>query len=403
MNASLRNASVLIVDDTPKNIQLLGTVLKDTGYRVIVATNGMAALNILEKTKPDLILLDVMMPELSGFETCKLIKENENIKDIPIIFLTAKTEPEDVIKGFELGAVDYILKPFHANELLARVKTHLELKISKELIQTLLNFQKGIVIMTEKDQVLYANQAFLKLTETKTIEEFQEKFSSLMNYFDFLQENETIIELDKFRIKVKDGVNIGKIFLAQRNLVPGKTFSILNLTDITDFEAEKSTLEVKASTDNLTGLYNRNKFQELFNEVLFKSSDKAIPMSLLIFDIDHFKKINDTFGHNTGDKVLVEVTSTIKSQTRISDIFCRWGGEEFLLLLVGSQAEDAFKIAEKIRIQIENRSFIQNYKVTISIGVTQYKSGDALETSVAKADKALYSAKSNGRNLTVQN
>src|SRR5262245_3906688 len=119
------NERILIVDDTPANIQMLSGMLKEKGYQLSVATNGMQALEVLEKIKPDLILLDVMMPELDGFETCRRIKRSEAWRDIPIIFLTARTEIEDIVRGFEIGAMDYVAKPFNAHELMARVSTHL--------------------------------------------------------------------------------------------------------------------------------------------------------------------------------------------------------------------------------------------------------------------------------------
>jgi class 3 adenylate cyclase len=116
---------ILVVDDTPANIQALAAILRERGYRISVATNGKQALEVLAQIRPDLILLDVMMPEMDGFETCRRIRENEEWREIPVIFLTAKTETADIVKGFELGAVDYVAKPFHAHELLARVRTHL--------------------------------------------------------------------------------------------------------------------------------------------------------------------------------------------------------------------------------------------------------------------------------------
>ena len=116
---------ILVVDDTPANIQSLSAILKDQGYQVSVATNGKQALEVLKRVQPDLILLDVMMPEMDGFETCRQIKASEQWQHIPVIFLTAKTETTDIVKGFELGAVDYMAKPFNAHELLARVNTHL--------------------------------------------------------------------------------------------------------------------------------------------------------------------------------------------------------------------------------------------------------------------------------------
>ena len=119
------NERILVVDDTPANIQTVAAILKEKGYQISVATNGKQALDVLERVRPDLILLDVMMPEMDGFETCRRIKAAEAWRDIPVIFLTAKTETADIVHGFELGAVDYVAKPFNAHELLARVNTHL--------------------------------------------------------------------------------------------------------------------------------------------------------------------------------------------------------------------------------------------------------------------------------------
>jgi len=132
---------LLIVDDEPKNLQVLGTILKKRSHIIAVATNGQQALDMIIKRKPDLILLDVMMPGLSGYETCQKLKEKKETKDIPVIFLTAKYQPEDIVKGFEVGAVDYVTKPFNTAELLARIKTHIELKRAREEIKTL----RGII------------------------------------------------------------------------------------------------------------------------------------------------------------------------------------------------------------------------------------------------------------------
>jgi signal transduction histidine kinase len=138
-------AKILIVDDLINNIKICASTLKENGYAIYIAQSGMNALNILEKVSPDLILLDVLMPEMDGYETCKQIKEKDQLKDIPVIFLTAKTEPEDILKGFESGGVDYITKPFNSMELLARVKTHISLKQSKDTIEKISQERKELI------------------------------------------------------------------------------------------------------------------------------------------------------------------------------------------------------------------------------------------------------------------
>lgn len=137
MPSKKNKSSILIVDDNAQNIQVLGTILKNENYDVTVAMEGLEALEYLIKEKPDLILLDVMMPKMNGYEVCRIIKKDKKLKKIPVIFITAKTGSEDVVKGFSVGAVDYISKPFNADELLARVETHLELSRSREQIKTL--------------------------------------------------------------------------------------------------------------------------------------------------------------------------------------------------------------------------------------------------------------------------
>ena len=135
MEQKNQDTLVLIVDDTPKNIQLIGSILMEHEYRISVAKNGKEALKVVKDVKPDLILLDIMMPEMNGFETCEHLKDSQETRDIPVIFLTAKIESEDIVKAFELGAVDYVIKPFNAKELLVRINTHLELKFAHEKIK----------------------------------------------------------------------------------------------------------------------------------------------------------------------------------------------------------------------------------------------------------------------------
>src|SRR5689334_6540212 len=131
---------ILVIEDEPANIQTLSTLLKERGYQINIATNGRQALEVLERIRPDLILLDIMMPEMDGFETCRRIKASPDWRDIPIIFLTAKTDTADIVRGFELGAVDYVAKPFNSHELLARVNTHLTIdRLARENERLLLN------------------------------------------------------------------------------------------------------------------------------------------------------------------------------------------------------------------------------------------------------------------------
>lgn len=163
-------------------------------------------------------------------------------------------------------------------------------------------------------------------------------------------------------------------------------------------ESENEKYERLASIDPLTKLYNRQKFYELFISEYKVQKQRDNKMSLLMLDIDYFKKINDTFGHNIGDKVLIEISNILKQTLRNVDIICRWGGEEFVVLLPTATINDTQKIAESLRTKIENSNIIQNYTITSSFGITTILNNDSIEKSVDRADKALYISKKSGRN-----
>src|SRR5215831_16989576 len=200
------NSRILIVDDTPANVQILSATLKDQGYQLSVALNGKQALDLLARIRPDLILLDVMMPELDGFETCRRIKASTAWREIPIIFLTARTEVADIVKCFEVGAVDYVAKPFNTHELLARVNTHLSLdRLNRENQRLLLNVlpariaerlkrQEGIIAERFDDvSVLFADLVgFTPLSARLTPTELVEILNHVFSTFDELVEHHSL-------------------------------------------------------------------------------------------------------------------------------------------------------------------------------------------------------------------
>ncbi|MCB1189320.1 MAG: diguanylate cyclase [Leptospiraceae bacterium] len=283
-----KNALIFIVDDTPKNIQLLGTILKEKDYQVIVARNGIEALGMLDNFTPDLILLDIMMPVMDGFEICQKIKGKTEYQDVPIIFLTAKTSTEDIVKGFELGAVDYITKPFNRIELLARVKTHLELKFSRDILKQMV------------------------------------------------------------------------------------------------------------AIDGLTHLYNYSYIVQRLEEEISKSKRHGYLLSLFMFDLDHFKLLNDVYGHKTGDEILVKIASSLKSSLRKEDIPARYGGEEFLIILPDTDLEGCLKVAGKVKTSIQNlRHKRKKLNITISGGICSLENENSLSL-IQKAVDLVSKAKKRG-------
>ncbi|MBN2509020.1 MAG: diguanylate cyclase [Spirochaetales bacterium] len=294
---------ILVVDDTSENIKFLGKVLQSEGYLISFATDGPQALSIAPHGC-DLILLDIMMPGMSGFEVCRKLKELPETKDIPVIFLTAINQKEDIVKGLNLGAVDYITKPFQTEELLLRVRTHLELSRTRK---------------------------------------------QLISYLD----------------------DLGK---------------------------ENMVLEEVSITDGLTRLYNHSYIMERAVQEIANAKRHGSDISMIMFDLDFFKDVNDMYGHQVGDQVLVKVAHALKSRLREGDTAGRYGGEEFVVLLPNTAMEQAERIGERIRRFIDNLEWdIDGLHVTISGGVYERNDENA-EDFVREADRLLYLAKQKGRN-----
>ncbi|WP_353930312.1 diguanylate cyclase [Okeanomitos corallinicola TIOX110] len=302
---------ILVVDDVKMNLQIMANILDKEGYEVTLASNGYQALERVYSAQPDLILLDLMMPEINGLEVCEKIQCNPELADIPIIFLSASQEQDHLLKAFEKGAVDYLTKPFNTGELLARVKMHLELKYSRQKLKKLLEEQVALVQQLEK----------------------------------------------------------------------------------------------LANTDTLTGIWNRRYLLIVAEQEIKRSQRYNFSFSVLLIDIDKFKKINDTYGHNVGDEVIIFMTQIVINNLRKPDCFGRFGGEEFVVLLPETDTDEALIVAERIRTSIQNQSITVEDKqvsITISIGVSGYHLGDkTIDTMIQRADQALYQAKNQGRNRVI--
>ncbi len=295
----MKKPSVLIVDDTPKNIQLAAAVLKHEGYSLFFATRGEEALEVLNKETIDLVLMDVMMPDMDGFETTRQLKQNVELATIPIIFLTAKSDKQSIQTGFDIGGVDYITKPFHDVELIARVRTHMKIRqMSQDL-----------------------------------------------------------------------------------KLAADKLYHLAN-------------------TDALTGIANRLKFNTIAEHQVEMAKRYHDPFSIIFFDIDHFKQINDAFGHAFGDEVLKVLSDSVEKDIRKSDLLARWGGEEFIIIMPQTKKDHAQQLAEKLRETIEQKP-MGAHAITCSFGISEWCEGEELDAVLQRADEALYRAKAEGRNRVI--
>lgn len=280
---------ILIIDDITENIQIVSGMLKKENYKVIASTNGRDGIEIAKLKQPDLILLDIQMPDMDGFEVCRALKDDEKTKRIPIMFMTARIDEESIEEAFKAGAADYVTKPIKKLEIWARIRTQIKL-------------------------------------------------------------SQTILALEKASI-----------------------------------------------TDGLTGLYNHNRIFEVLDAEIIRAKRYGHMLSIMMLDIDFFKKVNDNFGHQTGDVVLKEVAREITKTIRNIDVAGRYGGEEFLVVLPETNKESAIIGAERLRTNIENLSFENGMKISISGGIVEYTNETTMEI-IEKADKKLYKAKSNGRN-----
>jgi len=291
-------ATILVVDDDPVNRQVLENHLSLVHYRVDAAENGLEAIDKIRNNLYDLVLLDIMMPRMSGYEVCRIIRNSYPINELPVLVLTAKSQPGDVAAAFQVGANDYLIKPFEKDELMARIKT-------------------------------------LLLLRSKTRE-----------------------------------------------------------------AAEKAH---QASIDSLTGLNNRRSLWETGGRLFNAARRHHRDLSVIMIDVDHFKRFNDAYGHSFGDEILRQIAIHIVNALRKEDVAARYGGEEFAILLPDSSQKSALQVAERIQLVIESSctaiAGIGNLNCTISAGVAALTDDmETLDDLIKAADTLMYTAKESGRN-----
>ncbi|WP_373002549.1 diguanylate cyclase domain-containing protein [Sulfurimonas sp.] len=414
---------ILCVDDIETNLFTLEALFEthqSDKYVVITAMSGKEALEILLSQKIDMILLDVMMPELDGYETAKLILSNKKTKEIPIIFITAKKDQDTISRCYDVGGVDYLSKPYNEQELFVRIKFHLDmvenkrvLEVEKKFTQDILDMQDNLVVISDGKKVVKINRAVTKLFCLKSIDDFIAQHTCICHTFvhedgyfhlGLVNDDELWIDVLLEQLKSKDVlVLINDMENSQLNSfdikakVFGKDF-LVTLTDITSFDAESKYNEHEASYDSLTNIYNRTKLNDLFYQHIEKAKASNDTFAFIMLDIDYFKSVNDNHGHLVGDAVLIQMTNLIKKHIRDSDIFARWGGEEFVLLLPHVDLKKAEEIANYLRAKIEADKFPEIGSITCSFGVTCYKDVDSIDSIIKRADTALYGAKDAGRN-----
>ncbi len=449
-------ARILVVDDIPANVKLLEARLLAEYFDVLTASDGYQALAICDAQPVDLILLDIMMPGVDGFEVCERLKANTRTAHIPVVMVTALDQPSDRVRGLKAGADDFLTKPVNDLQLMSRVKSLVRLKnVSDELrLRAETAHSVGLADLTSADRpdevgkVLLVDgrgssqerlvRALKPVAEVAAMSDPQAAlFEAAENSFDLVIVNSNFDNYDPLRLcsqlrSLERTRYIPLLLIAEqgheemvvRALDLGVTDYLMRPVDPNELVARsltqirrkhcndrlrtsvKQTIEL-AVTDGLTGLHNRRYLDSHLKLLVDRAIARGRPLSICITDIDRFKSVNDTYGHDAGDEVLREFAHRVRSTVRGADLACRFGGEEFVLVMPDTPADAAAAIAERLRTIVEDRPFsLQNtdtvLSVTASLGIaTLNPGGDTPEALLKRADTALYQAKNNGRNQVV--
>ena len=446
-------SKILVVDDEPLNVKLLTAMIPSDQYDTASAFSGNEALRLVRDFQPDLILLDIMMPGLNGYDLTRILKSNTESRDIPVVLITAFRGSEYEIKGLEAGADEFLNKPVNKTELLTRAKSLIRLRQYKEQLKSRTCSIKSVthkkkakncldneeldlptILIVEDNKVdarliqryLHGEPYQIKLAgngEEAISRSQQERIDVLLldlllpgkNGFEVcrtLKEGEktqniqivAITGLSDLESKLK-GIELGVddylVKPVNMHVLRTRVKSLVKKKALLDRLCDRYEMAVhSAITDKLTGLYNRRYFDYFLDFEVKRSSRQNVSLALLMMDIDNFKNINDSMGHLFGDKILNKLGDIVKAAIRETDLAARYGGEEFAIVMSHTGLEQAIEIAERIRKSIKACNFdIENFFTTISIGIALYPTdSNSLQELLSNADRALYRAKHNGKN-----
>jgi two-component system, cell cycle response regulator len=432
----LKNISILYVEDENDVREFTSKLLTSLLRKVYTAKDGQEGLDIYKEnhTDIDLIISDINMPKMNGLTMCEKIKEIN--KDIPLVITSAHNDTNFLKKAIEVGVSTYAMKPIDLYQLIESItkamepillkkqlldlNLSLESKIEKEIckIKSILDAQDNIIIVTNKENITNVNRKFLHFFGINNFDGFLKTKKNIFDFFieefGFITKNQIIKqeswlryikdlpEVDRI-VKIKNYLHEEKIFTINVDYYEDKEhYYVFSLTDITQIKEKSNLLEYQASHDKLTGLFNRNKFDEFYIKEVKRSKRYNTNLSVIIFDIDDFKMVNDTHGHQIGDVVLKEISQIMSMHIREQDIAVRWGGEEFLILLPHTNIDGAATVANKIKTNIEEYDFTElNLKITASFGVSELGTDDTDESLILRTDKFLYEAKNSGKNKVI--
>ena len=445
-------ARILVVDDVPANVRLLEAKLMAEYFEVLTAEDGPSALEAAAGQAPDIILLDIMMPGMDGFEVCERLKADPKTSHIPVVMITALTDTKDRVRGLEAGADDFLSKPVNDVALFARVRSLTRLKVMMDELRVrhattgqLELAENGEDDAAEGHILLVEDQDLMAGKITEYLGEAGHQVSRAVSGAETLEKS-SAAEMDliivSLRLAGEDGLRLCSQFRSQdatrhvpilllidegdlqelaKGLDLGVTDYLIRPIDKNELLARARTqirrrryhdklrnmLDKSVSlayTDPLTGIYNRRYMDSHLDRKIMEIGETNKPVSVMMLDIDHFKKVNDTYGHGAGDEVLKGVAGRIDGGIRDFDLLARYGGEEFVVIMPSTPADDALMVAERLRKRLEREPFAvsesdEPLAVTASIGVaTTRDANETAEALLGRADKALYQAKDAGRN-----
>jgi two-component system cell cycle response regulator len=452
------SARILVVDDVPANVKLLEARLSAEYFQVLTASSGADALKICERGECDMILLDVMMPDMDGFEACRRLKSNPATHFIPVVMVTALDSSADRVRGLEAGADDFLTKPVSDVVLIARVRslTRLKMMTDELRMRALTSFEIGVqapergavadtgkggrVLLVDDRPTSHERLAPL-LSEEHTVDVETDPAEALfraadgdydllivsldLDNFDGLRLCSQARSLERSRhvpiLAIADpehntrllrgleiGVNDYLLRPVDKNELLARARTQIRKRRYTDHLRDnvQNSIEM-AITDALTGLHNRRYMENHLATLAEQASAHGKPLALMLLDIDYFKSINDSFGHDAGDDVLREFATRVRKSIRGIDLACRYGGEEFVVVMPETDLHVASLVAERLRRSIAGEPFAaskgaRRIGVTISIGLaTLEQNGEAVADVLKRADNALYRAKHEGRNRVV--
>ena len=416
---------LLVVDDYPENLISMRALLQREDWRVMTAASGLEALELLLAHEVDLVLLDVRMPGMDGFEVARLMRGSQRTRMTPIIFLTAHAQsPAAVLEGYASGAIDYLFKPFDPHTLKPKVQALLEHQLNRRALQRLShdlesarafnasvldNASEGILVVGEGSVIQYANPAISRLLNATMAELQGESFLSFLQkphvpawlsfpMYEAYCNGETWRQHDAI-LRTSRGQQV-PVALSSAPLPPEQKAMVVTVLDMSEVRHLHQQLEFQAVTDPLTGLLNRRGFYQAVESTLQRSERNDHALVLLYLDLDGFKRVNDSLGHDAGDRVLRWVSEQMQACLRSGDILGRMGGDEFTALLELEFAEQAAKIAEKLIERVSICQQIEGLDVMlgVSIGIATFPDcGADLSGLLRAADIAMYEAKRAGR------